>query len=203
MILLSVNNKSLLFSPICVLLISLPFLIVLARNSIEMLKKIMRKYILFLYLVLVGKIWHLTSKFDVSYTFFFFFVTILYQVEEAPLYFYIIKSFYHEWMMCFCQLLSLYICVCVCVYVCVCVCVCMQSCLVLWDPVDSSLPGSYIHWVFQAMRYTLICIWWGFFLKLIYVLDYKSWSSNIEITLYSWNNLLGCGCFLFTLLNLN
>ena len=41
------------------------------------------------------------------------------------------------------------------IYVCVCVCVCMsakslQLCLTLFDPVDSSLPGSFIHGIFQA-----------------------------------------------------
>ena len=25
-----------------------------------------------------------------------------------------------------------------------------QSCLTLWDPMDCSLPGSSIHWIFQA-----------------------------------------------------
>ena len=38
--------------------------------------------------------------------------------------------------------------------VCVCVCVCMrvhtQSCPTLWDPMDCSLPGSFVHGIFQA-----------------------------------------------------
>ena len=39
---------------------------------------------------------------------------------------------------------------CVCVCVCVSVCVCAQSCLTLCNPIDSSLPGSSVHGIFQA-----------------------------------------------------
>ena len=37
--------------------------------------------------------------------------------------------------------------VCVCVYVCVCVCVCVvsNSCLILWDSMDSNPLGSSVH----------------------------------------------------------
>ena len=45
-------------------------------------------------------------------------------------------------------------CECVWVWVCVCVCVCVysvaQSCPTLCDPVDCSLPGSFVHGIFQA-----------------------------------------------------
>ena len=34
--------------------------------------------------------------------------------------------------------------------VCVCVCVCTQSCPTLWHPIDYTLPGSFVHGVFQA-----------------------------------------------------
>ena len=40
---------------------------------------------------------------------------------------------------------------CVCVYVCVCVCVLVtQLCPTLWDPVDCSLPGSFVHGILQT-----------------------------------------------------
>ena len=45
---------------------------------------------------------------------------------------------------------KLWECVCVCACVCVHVCVCTQSCLILWDPMDSSLPSSSVHEILQA-----------------------------------------------------
>ena len=48
------------------------------------------------------------------------------------------------------------VCVCVCMCVCVCLCVCpvcvklLQSCLILCDPLDCSLPGSWVHDIFQV-----------------------------------------------------
>ena len=40
----------------------------------------------------------------------------------------------------------------VCVYVCVCVCVCLvtQSYSILCNPMDCSLPGSFVHGILQA-----------------------------------------------------
>ena len=74
----------------------------------------------------------------------------------------------------------------------------------LWTlALQASVSMGFSRQEYWSGIYTLICICLFLFFKLLYVLDYKSWSSNIEITLYSWNNLLGCGCFLFTLLNLN
>ena len=35
---------------------------------------------------------------------------------------------------------------CVCVCVCVCVCLAAQSCPILCDPMDCSLPGTSVHW---------------------------------------------------------
>ena len=45
-----------------------------------------------------------------------------------------------------------YMCVSVCVCVCVCVCVMkvVQSCPTLCDPLDCSLPGSFVHGILQA-----------------------------------------------------
>ena len=38
----------------------------------------------------------------------------------------------------------------VCVCVCVCVCSVIQSCLTLWDPMDYSTPGLFVHGISQA-----------------------------------------------------
>ena len=42
---------------------------------------------------------------------------------------------------------------CVCVCVCVCVCLIAQSCLTLFNALDSSLPGSSLHGILQATGY--------------------------------------------------
>ena len=39
-----------------------------------------------------------------------------------------------------------------------------QLCLTLWDPMDCSLPGSFVHGIFQArvMEWVAISSFWGF-----------------------------------------
>ena len=50
---------------------------------------------------------------------------------------------------------------CVCVCVCVCVWV-IQSCPTLWDPMDCSPPGSYIHGIFQQEYWSGLPAWGDF-----------------------------------------
>ena len=45
--------------------------------------------------------------------------------------------------------------------VCVCVCVCALSCLMLWDPMDCSPPGSFIHAIFQARILEWVAIFYS------------------------------------------
>ena len=60
----------------------------------------------------------------------------------------------------------------VCIYILVCVCVCIQSYLTLYDPVNCSLPGSTVHWIFQARILEWVAISYSNIYSYIYIYIY-------------------------------
>ena len=45
-----------------------------------------------------------------------------------------------------------------CLSMCVCMCLVAQSCPTLWDPMDCSPPGSFVHWILQARMLEWVAI---------------------------------------------
>ena len=71
--------------------------------------------------------------------------------------------------------------VCIYILVCVCVCVCIQSYLTLYDPVNCSLPGSTVHWIFQARILEWVAISYSNIYSYIYIYIYIYTHTHIYI----------------------